>query len=332
LSCARFDNELMTPKLKKQLYYDMLRIRRIEEAIAERYHEQKMRCPVHLCIGQEAIAVGVCANLTKEDYVMSTHRSHGHYLAKGGQLKAMLAEIYGKGTGCSMGKGGSMHLVDLNVGFLGATPIVGNIIPIAVGTAFGTSMKGENKISVVFMGDAATEEGVFSESLNFASLKKLPVIFVCENNFFSVYSPLSVRQPKERDNLSLVNSLGIKGDKGNGNDVLEVFELTKKAVVNIRKGKGPYYLEFETYRWREHCGPNFDNNIGYRTEAEYLEWHKRCPVKCFEGMLEKRGILSDIEIGEMTKRIDTEIEEAFHFAISSPFPSEEELYQHLYAN
>lgn len=322
----------MTPKLKKKLYFNMLRIRLIEEAIAGRYHEQKMRCPVHLCIGQEAIAVGVCANLSNDDYVMSNHRSHGHYLAKGGDLKAMLAEIYGKATGCSKGKGGSMHLVDLDAGFLGATPIVASIIPITVGTALGASMKGENRISVVFMGDAATEEGVFSESLNFASLKKLPVIFVCENNLFSVYSPLSVRQPEERDNLSFVNSLGVKGDKGNGNDVLEVYGLTKKAVADTRKGNGPYYLEFETYRWREHCGPNFDNNIGYRTEAEYLEWRKRCPVKCFDEMLKKEGILSDVEAEEMVKLITAEIDEAFNFAISSPFPSEKELYQYLYAD
>ena len=322
----------MNSKLKKKLYYDMLRIRLIEEAIAERYQEQEMRCPVHLCIGQEAIAVGVCANLSKEDYVMSTHRSHGHYLAKGGQLKAMLAEIYGKGTGCSMGRGGSMHLVDLDAGFLGATPIVGSIIPIAVGTAFGTSMKGESRISVVFIGDAATEEGVFSESLNFASLKKLPVIFVCENNFFSVYSPLSVRQPADRDNIAIAKAYGVYADKGDGNDVIEIYEKSAKAVEYLRQGLGPAYIEFDTYRWREHCGPNFDNNIGYRTEAEYLEWRKRCPVKCFEEMLKKEEILSDIEVTEMVKGMKAEIEEAFRFAKSSPFPSEEELCQHLYAD
>lgn len=322
----------MTPELKKKLFFDMLRIRLIEEAIAERYHEQEMRCPVHLCIGQEAIAVGVCANLLSEDYVMSTHRSHAHYLAKGGDLKVMLAEIYGKVTGCSSGKGGSMHLVDLDAGFLGATPIVGSIIPITVGTAFGTSMKGENRISVVFIGDAATEEGVFSESLNFASLKKLPVIFVCENNFFSVYSPLSVRQPAERDNIAIAKAYGIYTDKGDGNDIIEIYEKSAKAIEHLHNGLGPAYIEFDTYRWREHCGPNFDNNIGYRTEAEYLEWRKRCPVKCFEGMLKNGGIISDIEVGEKAKRITAEIEEAFHFAQSSPFPSEEELYLHLYAD
>ncbi len=167
----------------------------VEEKIAKLYPEQEMRCPVHLCIGQEAICVGVCANLGPEDYVLSNHRSHGHYLAKGGDLKAMMAEIYGKVTGCCQGKGGSMHLVDLPSRFLGAVLIVGSTIPIAVGAALGTVMEGEQRVTVVFLGEGATEEGVFHESLNFAALKKLPVIFVCENNYFSVYPHLSVRQP-----------------------------------------------------------------------------------------------------------------------------------------
>ena len=322
----------MNPGLKKKLFFDMLRIRMIEEAIAGRYHEQEMRCPVHLCIGQEAIAVGVCANLTRNDYVMSTHRSHAHYLAKGGDLKSMIAEIYGKVTGCSRGKGGSMHLVDLDAGFLGATPIVGSIIPIAVGTAFGTILKEENRISAVFIGDAATEEGVFSESLNFASLKKLPVIFVCENNFFSVYSPLSVRQPAERDNIAIAQAYGIYTDKGDGNDIIEIYNKSAQAVEHLRQGLGPAYLELDTYRWREHCGPNFDNNIGYRTEDEYLEWRKRCPLEHFERLLKKEGIISEDEVKEMTQEIAAEIESAFNFAISSPFPTEEELHNHLYAN
>ena len=322
----------MTPKLKKKLYYDMLRIRMIEETIAGRYHEQEMRCPVHLCIGQEAIAVGVCANLSRNDYVMSTHRSHAHYLAKGGDLKSMMAEIYGKVTGCSRGKGGSMHLVDLDAGFLGSTPIVGSIIPIAVGTAFGTSMKGESRISIVFIGDAAMEEGVFSESLNFASLKKLPVIFVCENNFFSVYSPLSVRQPTERDNIAIAKAYGIYTDKGDGNDIIEICDKSAKAIDNLRQGLGPAYIEFDTYRWREHCGPNFDNNIGYRTESEYLAWRNRCPVEYFESSLKKEIIFSDVELGSMVRKINAEIEDAFQFAISSPFPAAEELYLHRYAD
>jgi len=309
----------------------MLRVRMIEEKIAELYPEQEMRCPVHLCIGQEAIAAGVCANLLKKDYLFSSHRSHGHYLAKGGNLKRMLAEIYGKVAGCSKGKGGSMHLVDLSVGILGTTPIVAGIIPIATGAAFGTKMKRESNITAVFFGDAATEEGVFFESLNFASLKKLPVLFVCENNFFSVYSPLSVRQPKERDNLSLVNSLGIKGDKGDGNNVIEIYELAKKAVANIRKGKGPYYLEFETYRWREHCGPNFDNDLGYRTEKDFLKWKKKCPIGLFEKQLINNGILNSSRIKSLKQDIQEEINDAVSFAKNSPYPKSKEMLSDVYA-
>jgi pyruvate dehydrogenase E1 component alpha subunit len=319
-------------KIARSLYYHMLRIRMVEEKIAELYPEQEMRCPVHLCIGQEAIAAGVCANLLKKDYLLGNHRSHGHYLAKGGDLKRMLAEIYGKATGCSNGKGGSMHLVDVSVGILGTTPIVAGIIPIAVGTAFGTKMKGRDNVTVVFFGDAATEEGVFFESLNFASLKKLPVLFICENNFFSVYSPLSVRQPKERNNLSLVKSLGIKGDRGDGNNVVEAYELARKAVTNLRKGKGPYYLEFETYRWREHCGPNFDNDLGYRTEKDFLKWKKRCPVAIFEKKLIKDGILTLSQADNFKQNIQAEINDAVSFAKNSPYPESKEMLSDVYAN
>ncbi|MDD5108729.1 MAG: thiamine pyrophosphate-dependent dehydrogenase E1 component subunit alpha [Candidatus Omnitrophica bacterium] len=318
-------------KIAVFLYYHMLRIRMIEEKIAQLYAEQQMRCPVHLCIGQEAIAVGVCANLLKKDYLLSNHRSHGHYLAKGGNLKQMLAEIYGKSTGCSKGKGGSMHLVDLTVGILGTTPIVGGIIPVATGVAFGTQMKEKDNLTAVFFGDAATEEGVFFESLNFASLKKLPVLFICENNFFSVYSPLAVRQPKERDNLALVRSLGIKGSKGDGNNVFEVYALAKKAVADIRKGKGPYFLEFDTYRWREHCGPNFDNDLGYRTEEDFLKWKKKCPLDSLEDKLIKGNILSLSRIESFKRNIQAEINRAISFAKNSPYPETEEMLSDVYA-
>jgi len=319
-------------KIAISLYYSMLRIRMVEEKIVELYSEQEMRCPVHLCIGQEAIAAGVCVNLLKKDYLFSSHRSHGHYLAKGGDLKQMLAEIYGKATGCSKGKGGSMHLVDLSAGILGTTPIVAGIIPIATGAAFGTKMKDEGNVTAVFFGDAAAEEGVFFESLNFASLKKLPVLFICENNFFSVYSPLSVRQPEKRDNLSLAKSLGIKGAKGNGNDVFEVYKLAKKAILNIRKGKGPYYLEFDTYRWREHCGPNFDNDLGYRTERDFLKWKKKCPIGLFEKKLIDCGILNSSQIKSLKQDIREEINDAVSFAKNSPYPESKEMLSDVYAD
>ncbi|HET6882539.1 MAG TPA: thiamine pyrophosphate-dependent dehydrogenase E1 component subunit alpha, partial [Pirellulales bacterium] len=206
-------------ELSRRLLRSMLRIRLIEEGIARTYADQQMRCPVHLCTGQEAVAAGVCAALDDSAQVMSTHRAHGHYLAKGGNLRAMLAEMYGKATGCAGGYGGSMHLIDLSAGFLGAAPIVGSTIPIAVGVAFGSSLRGENRVVVAFFGEGATEEGAFHEAMNFAALKRLPVLFVCENNLYSVYSPLGVRQPAARSVWQTAAGHGIESRHGDGNDV-----------------------------------------------------------------------------------------------------------------
>ena len=314
-----------------RLYYEMLRIRIIEEKIADLYLEQEMRCPVHLCIGQEAVAVGVCANLSRDDYVMSSHRSHGHYLAKGGDLKSMMAELYGKRTGCSAGKGGSMHLVDLSVGYLGASPIVGSTIPIAVGAAFGSVMRGEQRVTVVFFGDGATEEGVFHESLNFAALKKLPIVFVCENNLYSVYSPLSVRQPASREVISLGVGHGIESYQGDGNSVTEVSDLGGRAIRRAREGGGPTLLEFKTYRWRDHVGPYYDNDLGYRTESAFQEWKRRCPVDTLRARLITEGLLSGRAMDEMKSELDEEIRSAVKFAKESPFPEEHQLMEHIYA-
>ncbi len=316
---------------KRKLFFEMLRIRTVEESIAEHYVEQEMRCPVHLSIGQEAIPVGVCAALDSQDYVMSTHRGHAHYLAKGGDLKAMLAEIYGKSTGCASGKGGSMHLIDLRVNMLGCTPIVGSSLPVAVGTAFGTWLEGGSRVTAVFFGEGATEEGVFFECLNFASLKKLPVIFVCENNLYSVYSPMSVRQPEERDRAGLARAHGIVAETGYGNEVQTVYHLANQAIVRARAGQGPTYLEFDTYRWREHCGPNYDNQIGYRTEAEFLEWRQKCPVDNYQKYLLRDGEISESDVVDMREAIRREVEEAFVYAKSSPFPVEDQLLNGIYA-
>jgi pyruvate dehydrogenase E1 component alpha subunit len=322
----------MDAKLRRKLFFQMLRIRMVEESIAERYSEQEMRCPVHLSIGQEAVAVGVCSALEPDDYLMSTHRAHAHYLAKGGDLKRMLAEIYGKAAGCSSGKGGSMHLVDLSVNMLGSTPIVGSSLPVAVGTAFGSWLEGRKRVTAVFFGEGATEEGVFFESLNFAALKRLPVVFVCENNQYSVYSPMSVRQSPARDRILLAKAHGMEGLKGDGNDVEGVFRLAGEAVERARQGQGPTFVELDTYRWREHCGPNYDNHIGYRTEAEFLEWRKRCPVETYQARLIREGNLSDQDVAEAIAAIRQEISEAFDFAKSSLWPSEKSLLTNLYAD
>jgi pyruvate dehydrogenase E1 component alpha subunit len=315
----------------ESIYKTMLRIRMVEEKIAKLYPEQEMRCPVHLCIGQEAVATGVCANLSRNDYVLSNHRSHGHYLAKGGDLKAMMAELYGKATGCSQGKGGSMHLVDLSTGFLGATPIVGSTIPIAVGVAFGSMMRGEQRVTVIFFGDATVEEGVFHESINFAVLKRLPVIFVCENNLYSVYSPLSVRQPEGREIFELAKGHGIESYQGDGNDVIQVYTLAEQAIGKARQGGGPTFLEFKTYRWREHCGPYYDNDLGYRTESEFQEWKQRCPIENLKKNLLRDGILCNQDIEGMVSELEAEIEDAIVFAKGSPFPEEQCLLEHIYA-
>jgi pyruvate dehydrogenase E1 component alpha subunit len=318
----------MKIEIIKEMYYDMLRIRMVEEKIVELYPEQEMRCPVHLSIGQEAIAVGVCKALEQNDYVLSAHRSHAHYLAKGGNLKKMLCELYGKDAGCCAGKGGSMHLVDRNIGFY-AVPIVGSTIPIGVGVALGFVMQGKSQVAVPFFGDAATEEGVFHESLNFAALKNLPVIFVCENNFYSVCSPLSVRQPEKRNLIKIVNGHGIEGRRCDGNNVLVVYEATRAAVEKARKGGGPTLLEFATYRWREHCGPNYDYHLGYRSESEFNKWKARDPIKRVAKTMKEHQLQCETE--KMVSKIKSEIDDAFTFAKNAPYPDESSLHQHLYA-
>lgn len=310
----------MENPLRKRLLREMLYIRTVEERIAELYTEQEMRCPVHLCTGQEASEAGTCVALEKSDYVVSGHRSHGHFLAKGGNLQAMMAEIYGKKTGCSGGKGGSMHLVDLKAGFLGSAPIVGSTIPIGVGAAFSSHRRGEGRVTMIFFGDGATETGVFHESLNFAKLHNLPVVFVCENNLYSVYSPLDVRQPKDRPIVEMVRGFGIVAHQEDGNDVEKVYQLSQYAIEKARTGSGPVFLELMTYRWREHCGPHFDNDIGYRTEEEYQVWREKDPVERYKNMLLKDEVLGLDEFNAIKHGVVVEIDEAVAFAKKSPFP------------
>lgn len=321
----------LDPKTHIALYERMLRIRLLEQRIVDLYPEQQMRCPVHLCIGQEAVSAGVCASLRRTDRVYSTHRSHGHYVGKGGNLKAMLAEIYGKATGCCRGKGGSMHLLDLSVGYMGSAPIVGATIPVAVGSAFASRAQRTDEVTATFFGEGATEEGVFHEAVNFAVLKELPVVFVCENNLYSVYSPMSVRQPEGREVYALAAGHGLPSFKADGNDVAEVYRLAGEAVERARAGQGPTFLEFTTYRWREHCGPNFDNDIGYRTEAEYQAWRKLCPLERAERELRAAGALDDRRRAVLESSIRAEIDEAVRFAKESPFPPAEQMEEHVYA-
>jgi TPP-dependent pyruvate/acetoin dehydrogenase alpha subunit len=317
--------------LSIELLRGMKRIRLVEEGIAERYPQGKMRCPMHLSIGQEAAAIGVGLALKHSDLAVSTHRAHAHYLSKGGNLKAMLAEIYGKATGCSSGRGGSMHLIDTKVGFMGSTAIVGNSMPVGVGLALSLQLRKSSAVSTVFCGDGSLEEGAFYESANFAAVRNLPVLFVCENNLYSVYSHLRVRQPKGRKIHKMVEAIGIPASLVDGNDPQAVYEAALAGLDHIRDGKGPFFLELTTYRWREHCGPNYDNDIGYRTEEEFQEWKRKDPIPLFEEKLLTEYVLDQVAIKRMDNEIQAEIRAAFDFAEISPFPEPARAFEGIFA-
>jgi len=306
------------------LYYDMLRIRRVQLRIESLYHMDEMKTPIHLCIGQEAVAVGVCANLHRDDYVSSTHRSHGHYLAKGGDLKSLIAELYCRETGCSKGRGGSMHLVDISVGHMGSSSIVGGCIPIATGLAFAIQMKKQNRVSVAFFGDGGADQGVLYESVNFAILKQLPVIFIYENNQFSVCSRVSARQPGEVI-FHATPPEQMYTRMVDGNSILDVYEAAKTAVDRARSGQGPSFIECKTYRVRGHAGSGSDVSLGYRTAEEIAEWEAKCPIATFRNRLVAERIVGEEELGRMEEAIETEIGAAFKFAQSSPLPRAEDL-------
>jgi len=324
---------MIIDKLTAQtLLYSMKRIRAVEEEIAERYSEWEMRCPTHLSIGQEAVAAVVGHLLNHNDLAVSTHRAHAHYLGKGGNLKAMIAEIYGKESGCSKGRGGSMHLIDKSVGFMGSTAIVGGTIPIGTGLALGMKYRKTEQISCIFVGDGAIEEGAFYESANFAALHQLPILFICENNLYSVYSSLSKRQPAGRKIHELAKEIGLLSDYADGNDVVQIYEILESAIDAVRTGKGPSFIEFSTYRWREHCGPNFDNDIGYRSEEEFAEWKMRDPITAFQHQLKVSGFTDDSTLIEVNEKIENEIKEAFNFAQASKFPDRVDLAKYTYSD
>ena len=321
----------MTPEIDRRLLREMIRIRKVEEAIADRYGEQKMRCPTHLSIGQEAPAAAAGAVLEATDLAVSGHRAHAHYLAKGGNLPALIAEIYGKATGCSRGKGGSMHLVDEAVGFMGSTAIVGGTVPVGVGLALSRALAGRGEIVCIFIGDAVLETGAFYESANFAATHKLPVLFLCENNLYSVYTPLAARQPEGRSLAKTAAALGLHAMEGDGNDARAAYDLVQAAADRARAGQGPQFVELATYRWREHCGHQYDNHIGYRTEAEFEAWRTRDPIRLFSEQLVRDGVVDQRWIDAASADIDLEIEQAFDFAETSPFPDPADAWSDLYS-
>lgn len=307
----------------------MMRIRQFEETIADLVTDGKIITPCHLYTGQEAVATGVCYALNKDDYVFGNHRSHGHYIAKGGDVKAAMAEIFGKATGCSKGRGGSMHLCSPEHGIMGTSSIVSGSMAIAVGTALAESIRGSGRVTAVFHGDGVPEEGIWHEAANLAGLKHLPIIFVCENNLYCTHMSLDKR--RVYDNLAEVASVhGFSSKIIDGNNVLDVFYAAQDAVDQARSGKGPIFLECRTYRWRGHVGPNYDVDLGLRNQDELDAWINRCPIKHFGEFLIEQGVLSAEELKTMMFNVANEIDEAVSYAITSPYPDPVELVNHVF--
>jgi len=308
-------------QLNTKLYRSLYRIRRVEEEVVRLYPSDKIKSPVHLSIGQEAISVGVCEALRPDDIVFGTYRNHALYLAKGGNLKAMMAELYGKATGCAKGKGGSMHLVDITAGVMGGSAVVGTTIPQAVGYALALQLQDKSQMVVSFFGDGAVEEGAFHESLNFAALKKLPIIFICENNLYAIHSKLTDRQPLDNI-LERAAAYGMPAERIEQNDVLRLHD----RIASIRAtGTGPWFLECMTYRWKEHVGPSEDFQGGYRSRAEAKTWIDGDQVT-------RLGALLDSTTREhINREVEKEIADAIAFAEASPFPAGAELYTEVFA-
>jgi len=305
----------------KELFSIALRVRRVEEEIAREYDKGNMRCPVHLSIGQEVAAALIGALRNSEDSFVSSHRSHAHYLSVGGKLNEMIAEIYGKVTGCSKGRGGSMHLFDREAGFLGSSAIVGNSIPIGTGLALSNKLKNREGLTFIFFGDGATEEGVFYESLNFAALQSLPAVYVCENNRYSVYTSLSERQPPNRSITRVAESLGLHAIEVDDRDPVSAFERIAIELTKTRKLARPLLIEINTYRSLEHCGPNDDDHLDYRPVTEIEHSKRNDPLIILRDILMESNLLDLTQLQEEESRIQAEILEAFKFAEVSAFPT-----------
>lgn len=310
------------------VYQRMLTIRRYEEKIVELYGEQEMKTPVHLYLGEEAVAAAICESLDTDDLIFSNHRSHGHYLAKGGDMTRLTDELYGRRSGCSAGNGGSMHVVDPEAGVSGTSAIVGGGIPLAVGAALAFAIRKQHNVSVVFFGDGAVDEGVFHESLNFAALKKLPVLFVCENNLYATCSHRKQRQAFPSIH-NLASSYTIPSCQVDGNDAMTVYDAGKTAIERARKGEGPSFIECLTYRWKGHVGPGCDVRLGYRDQTELDQWQEACPVKKMRNHLLQKNLASKVELDSLDAATNKKIAASFQQAQQSAFPTPEELYEHV---
>lgn len=317
-------------ELTSRLYESMLLIRKFEEKIAEIYHTDVIKSPVHLSIGQEAVAVGVCDVLEKTDMVSNTYRCHATHIAKGGDLNKMMAELYGKKDGCAGGKAGSMHLIDMEHGVMGASAVVGTTIPVATGYALALKREakktGKQRVIVSFFGDGATEEGCFSESINFAALHKLPIIFLCENNKLAIHNPIERRWPTDKI-CERVATYGVKTYRITNGDVFEIRDIAKKAVEQIKNDSesGPIFIECHTYRYKEHVGPTEDLNEEYRNLDEYKKWLANDQIERLAKMLDED------EIKKIGKEVEKKIDCSIEFSEKSEFPGEKELFENLLA-
>jgi len=317
---------MLRGKVIERFYRSLYRIRRVEEEIAAVYPTDKIKSPVHLSIGQEAVSVGVCEALEKGDIVFGTYRSHALYLAKGGDLRKMIAELYGKMTGSAKGKGGSMHLIDVNAGAMGASAVVGTTIPNAAGYAYAMKLRRKSTVVVSFFGDGAVDEGVFHETMNFAALKALPIIFICENNSYAIHTHQSRRQALGNI-CDKAQSHGISAKQIAGNDIFAVYENVSEAGAKIRAGApGPFFFECLTYRLKEHVGPNDDYHLGYRTREEAEPWIQSDPVTKLAEQIEPA------RRQQIESAVEAEIRDAFEFAEASAFPPAEELFTDVYGS
>jgi TPP-dependent pyruvate/acetoin dehydrogenase alpha subunit len=310
------------------LYTTMLTIRRFEERVALEYYAGNLVGFVHSYIGQEAIATGVCGHLGKEDRIVSHHRGHGHCIAKGADMKKMMAEIYGKKTGYCKGKGGSMHIADFSIGMLGADGIVGAGLPIATGAALAAQLEGKGNTAAVFFGDGACQEGEFHEALNLAAIWKLPLLVVCENNHYGVNTPRSYSLAA-REIIRMPEAYHIPTRAIHGNDVEAVYQATGDAMSVLRKGEGPYFLECETYRWHKHFLSDALEDL--RPQEEIEAWAKKCPLAAFESKLLARNVLTREDLERIDEEIGRRIEEAHTFAVESPYPEPEDALQDVYS-
>lgn len=307
-----------------RLYKSMMRLRRCQESLIEEYHPaDEMRCPIHFCIGQEAVSAALSELLEKDDYLLSHHRSHGYYLAKGASMRSLFAEIYGRETGANGGLAGSQDISMHDLNFCSGAILTG-AVAIAAGVGLAYRLQGKRSVAVSGFGDGATDEGVFWEATNYAALHKLPVVFICENNGYATYSPQMKRQAL--DNISeKVSAFGVKVKTIFGNDVIKVYSAIDEAITYARSGNGPYFIEAYTYRFNPHVGPEDDDYLGYRSSDELKLWKDNCPISLLEEQMIIHNLLSVDSREKIINEIDAEIRDAFEFAKKSSFPSVKDL-------